>query len=319
MSATAAAVRSQHKRRALPWPLIWTVAVAAILWWGSHAHLERTLSPRSGVGYWLGILGGSLMLLLLIYSARKRFPWLHWIGGIPTWFEIHMTLGVVGPILVLFHANFSLGATNSNVALFSMLLVSCSGVAGRYFYTRLHAHLDSHEETLEQLKAAGARLATQSTSSALLPGLLEAIERVEKRYIEPPRRPYLRLPHLLTGGIRLAIAADRRPCAAPGRRGAGLRQPPARCGATPHRIPSVCTAVLVLACAAFAAVLHAARCRIRACRRDQHLLKRADVPQCATVPDVRNALDGIVVVRAGHGPRSIGGNAVDAWKGLPRS
>jgi hypothetical protein len=206
MSATAAAVRSQHKRRALPWPLIWTVAVAAILWWGSHAHLERTLSPRSGVGYWLGILGGSLMLLLLIYSARKRFPWLHWIGGIPTWFEIHMTLGVVGPVLVLFHANFSLGATNSNVALFSMLLVSCSGVAGRYFYTRLHAHLDSHEETLEQLKAAGARLATQSTSSALLPGLLEAIERVEKRYIEPPRRPYLRLPHLLTGGIRLAIA-----------------------------------------------------------------------------------------------------------------
>jgi hypothetical protein len=206
MNAAAAALRSPGRRRVLHWPLIWTIVVAAILWFGSHAHLERYISPRSGLGYWLGIVGGSLMLLLLIYSARKRFAWLRWIGSIPAWFDIHMTLGVVGPLLVLFHANFSLGATNSNVALISMLLVSGSGVAGRYFYTRLHAHLDSHEDTLEQLKAVGTRLASQSTSIAFLPGLLDAIERVEKRYVEPPARAYLRLPHLFTGGIRMAIA-----------------------------------------------------------------------------------------------------------------
>jgi hypothetical protein len=202
----AAAERSSARAPGLHWPLVWTVLVAAILWWGSHAHLERYISPRSGVGYWLGILGGSMMLLLLIYSARKRFAWLSWIGSIPTWFEIHMTLGVVGPLLVLFHSNFSLGATNSNVALFSMLLVSTSGVAGRYFYTRLHAHLDDQEDTLEQLKAVGSRLASQSTSIAFLPGMLEAIELVEKRYIEPPRRAYLRIPHLFVGGIRIAVA-----------------------------------------------------------------------------------------------------------------
>lgn len=206
MNATAAALGSSAKRRVLPWPLIWTLVVGALLWWGSHAHLERYISPRSGLGYWLGILGGSLMLLLLIYSARKRFAWLRWIGGIPTWFEIHMTLGVLGPILVLFHANFRLGATNSNVALFSMLLVSGSGIAGRYFYTRLHAHLDNQEDTLEQLKAVGERLASQGTSIAFLPGLLQTIERVESRYVEPPKRAYLRLPHLLVGGIRMAIA-----------------------------------------------------------------------------------------------------------------
>jgi hypothetical protein len=202
----AAAERPSTRAPGLHWPLVWTVLVAAILWWGSHAHLERYISPRSGVGYWLGILGGSMMLLLLIYSARKRFAWLSWMGSIPTWFEIHMTLGVVGPLLVLFHSNFSLGATNSNVALFCMLLVSTSGVAGRYFYTRLHAHLDNHEDTLEQLKAVGSRLASQSTSIAFLPGMLEAIELVEKRYIEPPRRAYLRIPHVLVGGVRVALA-----------------------------------------------------------------------------------------------------------------
>ena len=107
-------------------------------------------------------------------------------GGIPAWFEIHMALGVVGPILVLFHANFKLGATNSNVALICMLLVAGSGVIGRYIYTRLHARMDGHEDTLEQFKAVGDRLRSQTTSIAFLPGLLDAIDRVEQRWIEPP-------------------------------------------------------------------------------------------------------------------------------------
>jgi hypothetical protein len=205
MSATAEQIPAARGLR-VHWPLVWTIVVAAILYWGSHAHLDRYIAPQRGLGYGLGIAGGSMMILLLIYSARKRVSWLRWLGSIPTWFEIHMTLGVIGPVLVLFHANFSLGATNSNVALFCMLLVSGSGVAGRYMYTRLHAHLDSHEDTLEELKAVGARLASQTTNIAFLPGLLEAIERVEKRYIEPPHSALLRIPHLLTGGIRSAMA-----------------------------------------------------------------------------------------------------------------
>jgi hypothetical protein len=205
MNAAAAQIPPPKGFR-LHWPLVWTIVVAGILYWGSHARLDRYISPQRGIGYWLGIVGGSMMILLLIYSARKRVAWLRWIGSIPAWFEIHMTLGVIGPVLVLFHANFSLGATNSNVALFCMLLVSASGIAGRYMYTRLHAHLDNHEDTLEELKAVGVRLASQTTNIAFLPGLIEAIERVEKRYIEPPRSALLRLPHLLTGGIRSPIA-----------------------------------------------------------------------------------------------------------------
>lgn len=126
MNVVAERMTSTPARQAprLHWPLLWTIVVMLVLAWGRHAHLERYISPERGIGYWLGIAGGSMMLLLLIYSARKRAAWLRWIGSIPVWFDIHMTLGVVGPILVLFHSNFSLGATNSNVALFSMLLVA---------------------------------------------------------------------------------------------------------------------------------------------------------------------------------------------------
>jgi hypothetical protein len=190
----------------LRWPILWTVAVTALLYSGSHAHLERYITPQRGVGYWLGIVGGSMMLLLLVYSARKRVAWLCRLGSIPAWFQFHMVLGVVGPVLVLFHCNFSFGATNSNVALICMLLVAGSGVVGRYIYTRLHARMDGHEDTLEQLKAVGDWLRTQATSLSFLPGLLDAVDRVEKRWIEPPSAVFMRFPHLLTGGPRLAIA-----------------------------------------------------------------------------------------------------------------
>lgn len=200
-----ASTASETKHR-LHWPLLWTAVVTAVLVWGSHAHLERYITPQRGFGYWLGIVGGSMMLLLLVYSARKRARWLHWLGGIPAWFQFHMVLGVVGPVLILFHANFSLGATNSNVALICMLLVAGSGVVGRYIYTRLHAHMDGSEDTLEQLKAVGERLRTQTTSIALLPGLLDAIDEVEQRLIEAPPRRLARFFHLFTGAVRLARA-----------------------------------------------------------------------------------------------------------------
>jgi len=202
----AAADLPTTKGTRLHWPLVWSAVVFAVIVWGSHAHLERYITPQRGLGYWLGITGGSMMLLLLIYSARKRFAWLRWLGGIPAWFQFHMMLGVVGPVLVLFHANFKLGATNSNVALISMLIVAGSGVIGRYIYTRLHAQMDGHVDTLEQLKAVGERLRTKNTSISFLPGLLEAIERVEKRFIEQPKAPIGRLLHLFTGGVRLAAA-----------------------------------------------------------------------------------------------------------------
>jgi hypothetical protein len=206
MSVAAHRIPSLVKAPRLRWPIIWTVVVAALLWWGSHAHLERYITPQRGVGYWLGIIGGSMMLLLLGYSARKRAPWLAWLGGIPAWFEFHMVLGVIGPILVLFHSNFSLGATNSNVALICMLLVATSGVVGRYIYTRLHASLDGHEDTLEQLKTVGDRLRSQTTMIAFLPGLIDTIDRVEKRLIEPPKGFGKRFLHLISGAPRIALA-----------------------------------------------------------------------------------------------------------------
>ncbi len=204
VGAAKPAARDEESR--ILWPLVWTITVLSVLAWGYYAHLERYITPQRGLGYWLGIIGGSLMVLLLLYSARKRAKWLAWMGGIPAWFEIHMVLGILGPILVLFHSTFRLGATNSNVALISMLLVAGSGVIGRYIYTRLHARIGSTADRLANMKSVGDRLRAQATSIRFLPGLLDAFDAIEQRLITPPKAPVARFLHAMTGSVRMAWA-----------------------------------------------------------------------------------------------------------------
>lgn len=150
--------------------------------------LDRYITPERGMGYTLGILGGSFMLLLLIYPARKRVRWLGFIGSVKTWFQIHMVLGVIGPILVLYHANFSLGATNSNVALACMLLVAGSGLIGRYFYTKIHEGLYGHENTLAELQSRASRLRQMTTTLPLLSELLERLDAEEQKIVDSVSR-----------------------------------------------------------------------------------------------------------------------------------
>lgn len=117
--------------------LLLPLAVAGV-YAGWRLPTERYITPERGWGYALGIVGGSCMVLLLLYSARKRIAWLRPLGPTGRWFEIHMLLGVVGPLCILFHSNFNLGAVNSNVALLCMLTVAGSGFIGRYLYARMH-------------------------------------------------------------------------------------------------------------------------------------------------------------------------------------
>jgi hypothetical protein len=181
-------------------------AVILALVWGYNAHLEHYITPDRGLGYALGITGGSLMLLLLLYPARKRAQWLQFIGSVSAWYRVHMTLGIVGPLLILFHSNFSLGATNSNVALFCMLAVSGSGLVGRYIYSRVYGDWHDHKATLEELRAAAELLRKQSNTIALLPGYLGAIEHEEQRLFRPARTPLGALVQPVTMGMRSQLA-----------------------------------------------------------------------------------------------------------------
>lgn len=139
-------------------PAIVAVIVALVVVAGWLASGEEYLTPEGGTGYWLGIAGSAAMLTLLIYSFRKRNKAARAIGTVKFWFRTHMLLGVVGPLLILFHANFRLGPPNSNVALFAMLIVAASGVVGKYIYGKIHMGLHGRKARARELLAAAEQL-----------------------------------------------------------------------------------------------------------------------------------------------------------------
>jgi hypothetical protein len=71
---------------------------------------------------------------LAALPAAKAHEILKPLGTVAFWFRAHIVLGVIGPVLILLHTNFSLGSVNSNMALLEMLIVAASGVGGRYLY-----------------------------------------------------------------------------------------------------------------------------------------------------------------------------------------
>lgn len=127
-----------------------SVIVILVLGW-SHRD-SNYLSAETGTGYALGIIGTSLMLILLLYPLSKRVKSMTRLIPIRYWFGFHMTLGVVGPVMVLFHSNFHLGSTNSSVAMICMLTVAGSGLIGRYIYTRIHHGLYGTKISLNELR-----------------------------------------------------------------------------------------------------------------------------------------------------------------------
>lgn len=152
------------------------VLLAAALAAGWLLRGEMLVDPDEGLGYWLGIAGGSLMLFLLLYPAGKKSQLLHRLGLVRHWFRIHMIFGLVGPALILYHCNFSVGAMNSKVALYSMIGVAASGIIGRYFYQRIHRGLYGKRAGIEELRSEiNESLDSSRGLAAILPGFINEL------------------------------------------------------------------------------------------------------------------------------------------------
>jgi hypothetical protein len=157
------------------------VTAAIVLVLGIQMPVAHYLSPKTGIGYALGITGGVLILMQALYALRKRVRSLRFLGSIPAWFQWHMMLGIVAPVLILIHCGFSFGATNSNIALVSMLLVSGSGIFGRYFYSRIHHGLYGRKSTLAELQRGAHELKERGSKILMMPELVDLLETEERR------------------------------------------------------------------------------------------------------------------------------------------
>lgn len=114
------------------------------------------LAPSTDAGYYIGIVGASLMLLLMTYPLYKRVRAFRSWGTTRFWFRLHMICGLLGPALIIVHSGLNMRSMNAAWAFWSMVIVAGSGVMGRFLYRRIHRGMHGELETAQTLAAAVA-------------------------------------------------------------------------------------------------------------------------------------------------------------------
>jgi hypothetical protein len=289
-----AAQPEKVKAQTNPVKLAYTIAGAiVVLGWAATRNYEL-VDPVTGTGYWLGIVGASLMALLLLYPVRKRIRLFRFFGPTRHWFRAHMVLGVVGPLLILYHCNFSFGSVNSTVALVCTLLVAGSGLVGRYLHAKVYASLDGHRRSISELiERAKVSQEQQRHVTVLVPDLISRMSAFDAVVMSPPEgfwQTVLLAPESLRSALhRRAGSAVRRHSGAATTASAGyvaVYRP------SPSSHPQgsgawiVRTIVLVVACLSPAVLLHARRLGADPCARCSHVLRTGRMvwSSCANCP-----------------------------------
>jgi hypothetical protein len=199
-----ATIKSTSIAKSIATPARRTVVYAgglALCLLASRVVVDSPYTSGAGIGYLMGIVGGSLMLILLLYPLRKRIHFMQNWGALKHWFRLHMIGGIAGPALVLFHSTFRIGSLNAAVALGSMLLVVASGLIGRFIYRKIHRGLYGSELTLKELQQTLQRdLQALEPQLRGLPEVHADIDRFVAIVTAPPPGWQQRTTHFLSLG-----------------------------------------------------------------------------------------------------------------------
>lgn len=144
--------KSAQARSLLAADTIVYLVLAALVWLTWKISRLGLFEAGDDLGYWLGVIGGSMMLILFSYPLRKHFRFAQNWGRVKWWFLVHMVLGIGGPMLILLHSTFRIGSLNAGVALYSMVIVALSGVVGRFIYARVHRGLRGEQTGFKELQ-----------------------------------------------------------------------------------------------------------------------------------------------------------------------
>jgi hypothetical protein len=151
--------------------LVAATAVLALLAGGADFYRTPLLERAHHEGYWrwkaggsvghkLGVVGSSMMVLMLLYSVRKRVGALRRLGALGRWLDVHIFLGIFGPLLVVLHSTFKVQGLVA-LSFWSMVIVASSGVLGRFLYMQIPRTRAGEERALVELEAEDRELSGQ--------------------------------------------------------------------------------------------------------------------------------------------------------------
>jgi hypothetical protein len=174
-----------------------------------RAHHEGYWTWKAGgsVGHKLGVVGSSMMVLMLGYSLRKRVAALRRLGPLSRWLDAHIFLGVFGPLLVVLHSGFKVQGLVA-LSFWSMIVVASSGVLGRYLYLQIPRTRAGEALALAEIEQQDRELSQRLRAGF---GLDEAqLERIDALVAIPERSGLaLGFARMLVGQLRLRAALAR--------------------------------------------------------------------------------------------------------------
>lgn len=127
--------------------LVLLTVVTGFIFWAIYRWVPSLPIPgvEKGTVYILGIIAVLLILFVMTYSLRKRLtrgmP-----GRLDDWLWAHIYLGLLALFIIALHAEFRFSWDYSTASVIFLALIIVTGIAGRYFYTRVPASIAAEQE-----------------------------------------------------------------------------------------------------------------------------------------------------------------------------
>ncbi len=165
--------------------LVWALCNADYYWLAptQRATHERhhLLRPGQGIGLWLGIVASALVVLNLLYLARRSGRLR--VGSLRVWMTSHVATGILAFLCATLHAAMAPRDSIGGHAWWALAALIFTGAIGRYVYAWVPHAANGREYELAEVKARLSNMSDaldRGTESFLANAQREVIERVER-------------------------------------------------------------------------------------------------------------------------------------------
>jgi hypothetical protein len=141
---------------------------------------DGEITASSPLGHGIGWAGTASMLLMHVYSIRRRVRALARWGKLRQWLQFHIFMGLQGAMLVTFHSIHLKTVGNiAGITIVLTLVVVCSGIFGRYLFSLIPKNLNGERLGAREIEAELAEMAPVFKRSAQ-PSIEAAVAEIEK-------------------------------------------------------------------------------------------------------------------------------------------
>jgi len=141
---------------------------------------DHPIGAGDPVGHGIGWAGTASMLIMHVYSLRRRIrAFSHW-GKLRYWLQFHIFMGLQGALLVTFHSIHLKTVGNiAGITIVMTLIVVCSGIFGRYLFSLIPKNLNGERLSAREIESELQEMAAVFSRSAQ-PAIEAAMAEIEK-------------------------------------------------------------------------------------------------------------------------------------------